>query len=141
MEEAEILADRVAIINGGKIIAMGTLDAFLVLLTFAVVFREWISISLEVLALLIIAALNTISIGLLISSVTRTERTATEATSAITWPISFITGIFFPSFLPPEWMRSLGDFFPASALLRELKEFKSHLFLDSGHDVTNINER
>ncbi len=95
MGEAEILAGRVAIINGGKIIDMGTPDTFLVLLFFAVGFREWISISLGVLALLIIAALNTISIGLLISSVTRTERTATAVTSAITWPISFITGIFF----------------------------------------------
>ncbi len=98
------------------------ISAFLVVLSFMVVFREWIPISPEILGMIIVAALSTMAIGLLISSFTKTQRAASAATNAIAWPISFITGIFFPSFMLPEWMRVIGDYFPASALLRGVRK-------------------
>ncbi len=98
------------------------ISAFIVLLSFAIVFGEWIDISPAAFAMLVVAAISTMSIGLLISSFTKTQRAASAATNAIAWPISFITGIFFPSFMLPEWMRSIGDFFPASALLRGVRK-------------------
>ena len=98
------------------------ISAFLVVISFMVVFREWTPISPEILGMIIVAALSTMAIGLLISSFTKSQRAASAATNAIAWPISFITGIFFPSFILPEWMRVIGDYFPASALLRGIRK-------------------
>ncbi len=98
------------------------ISAFLVVMSFMVVFGEWIPISPEILGMIIVAALSTMAIGLLISSFTKSQRAASAATNAIAWPISFITGIFFPSFLLPDWMRVIGDYFPASALLRGIRK-------------------
>ncbi|AGB04669.1 ABC-type multidrug transport system, permease component [Aciduliprofundum sp. MAR08-339] len=98
------------------------ISAFLVIISFIIVFREWISLSPPVLGMIIIAALSTMAIGLLISTFTKTQKAASAAANAIAWPISFITGIFFPSFLLPDWMRVIGDYFPASALLRGIRK-------------------
>ncbi len=98
------------------------ISSLLIILSFIVVFRELIIFPPSVILMLVIAALSTTSLGLLFSGITKTQRAAAGMANAIAWPISFITGIFFPSFLLPEWMRSIGDYFPASALLRGIRK-------------------
>ena len=98
------------------------ISAFIIMLSFFVVFGEFFYLSVEVILMMLAAALSTISLGLLLSGITRTQRAASGAATAISWPISFVTGIFFPEFLLPEWMRVVGDYFPASALLRGIRK-------------------
>ncbi len=98
------------------------ISAFIIMLSFFVIFGEFMYIDAAVLAMLVLASLSTTSLGLLLSGISRTQRAATGAANAIAWPISFITGIFLPQFLLPEWMRVIGDYFPASALLRGIRK-------------------
>ncbi len=94
--------------------------AFLVIVATWLVFGKLMEINPAIFGMLTIGALSTISIGLTISAFTKTSKAA-AATNAIAWPISFITGIFFPSSLLPDWMRVIGDVFPTSALLRGIR--------------------
>ncbi len=103
------------------IIVVELISAFIIVLTFFAMFGDLLTLSSEVLGMLVIAALSTVSLGLLISSITKTQKAAAGAANVIAWPISFITAIFFPEYLLPDWMKCVGDYFPASALLRGVR--------------------
>jgi len=105
-----------------SVLIIELISALLIVLSFIAIFRELIIFPPSAIIMLIIAALSTVSLGLLFSSITKTERAASGMANAVAWPISFITGIFFPSFLLPQWMRTIGDYFPASALLRGVRK-------------------
>lgn len=103
------------------VLTIEMLSSILIIVSFFIVFRDLFCPPLVVWGMIIAAALSTISIGLLISAVTKSEKAAAGAANAIALPLSFITGVFFPEVLLPEWMRSIGDFFPPSALLRAIR--------------------
>ena len=104
------------------VFAIEMISSILIIISFFVVFGDLFCPSAPVWGMIIAAAFSTISIGLLISSITKSEKAAVGAANAIAMPLSFITGLFFPEFLLPEWMRSIGDFFPPSALLRAVRK-------------------
>ena len=112
----EMLAGNILVV-----LIIQLISAAIIVIAFILMFQEIIIFPPTVILMLIAAALSTVSLGLLFSGITKTQRAAAGIANAIAWPISFITGIFFPSFLLPEWMRNIGDYFPASALLRGIR--------------------
>jgi len=64
--------------------------------------------------LLVMSSLLMIGFGMLLSLVTKTAKGASGLSTVLGMMLSFTAGIWFPKSWMPEWMRFLGDVFPAT---------------------------
>jgi ABC-2 type transport system permease protein len=60
------------------------------------------------------AAFTTLGIG--ITRYVKTAESAPIVVNLLIWPLSFISGIWFPVTGMPEWLKHIADFFPIHAL-------------------------
>jgi hypothetical protein len=58
----------------------------------------------------VLGALTFTSIGYVIASFARTEEAANGMTSIVQFPLMFLSGIFFPLEVMPEWLRGVATF-------------------------------
>ncbi len=71
---------------------------------------------LELLLLVIFTAAVFVSLGLSISSIANTENTAAPIANAIILPMMFLSGIFFPRSVIPDWLAPVTDYLPLTYL-------------------------
>jgi ABC-2 type transport system permease protein len=70
----------------------------------------------------IVGAVTFIGIGYVIASFARTEEAANGMTSAVQFPLMFLSGIFFPIEVMPEWLRGVATFLPLTYLGDALRQ-------------------
>ncbi|HXG25445.1 MAG TPA: ABC transporter permease [Candidatus Binatia bacterium] len=70
----------------------------------------------------ILGALTFTSIGYVIASFARTEEAANGITSIVQFPLMFLSGIFFPLEVMPEWLRGVATFMPLTYLGDALRQ-------------------
>ncbi len=63
-----------------------------------------------------LGAVTFVSIGYVIASFARTEEAANGMTSVVQFPLMFLSGIFFPIELMPQWLRGVATFMPLTYL-------------------------
>jgi len=64
--------------------------------------------------MIILVALMMIGLGMLLSLVTKTVRSATNLSVVIGLMLAFMAGIWFPKWWLPKWMQILADIFPGA---------------------------
>jgi ABC-2 type transport system permease protein len=69
-----------------------------------------------------LGALTFTSIGYVIASFARTEEAANGMTSVVQFPLMFLSGIFFPLEVMPEWLRGVATFMPLTYLGDALRQ-------------------
>jgi ABC-2 type transport system permease protein len=69
-----------------------------------------------------IGALTFTSLGYVIASFARTEEAANGMTSIVQFPLMFLSGIFFPLEVMPEWLRGVATFMPLTYLGDALRQ-------------------
>jgi ABC-2 type transport system permease protein len=69
-----------------------------------------------------LGALTFTSIGYVIASFARTEEAANGITSIVQFPLMFLSGIFFPLEVMPEWLRGVATFMPLTYLGDALRQ-------------------
>jgi ABC-2 type transport system permease protein len=69
-----------------------------------------------------LGALTFTSLGYVIGSFARTEEAATGITGAVQFPMMFLSGIFFPIEVMPEWLRGVATFMPLTYLGDALRQ-------------------
>ena len=69
-----------------------------------------------------VGALTFVSIGYVIASFARTEEAANGMTSIVQFPLMFLSGIFFPLEIMPDWLRSVATFMPLTYLGDALRQ-------------------
>jgi ABC-2 type transport system permease protein len=69
-----------------------------------------------------LGALTFTSVGYVIASFARTEEAATGLTSVVQFPLMFLSGIFFPLEVMPEWLRGVATFMPLTYLGDALRQ-------------------
>src|SRR4029453_17071916 len=69
-----------------------------------------------------LGALTFTSIGYVIASFARTEEAANGMTSIVQFPLMFLSGIFFPLEIMPEWLRGVATFMPLTYLGDALRQ-------------------
>ncbi len=69
-----------------------------------------------------LGALAFTSIGYVIASFARTEEAANGMTQIIQFPLMFLSGIFFPLEIMPEWLRGFATFMPLTYLGDALRQ-------------------
>ena len=69
-----------------------------------------------------LGALTFTSIGYVIASFARTEEAANGMTSIVQFPLMFLSGIFFPLEVMPDWLRGVATFMPLTYLGDALRQ-------------------
>lgn len=72
---------------------------------------------LSLLAVLILGVTLLFGIGLAIGGWAKNESQAAPLANLITFPMMFLSGVFFPTFLMPEWLQSITKFIPLTAVI------------------------
>ena len=70
----------------------------------------------------VLGALSFTAIGYVIASFARTEEAATGMTQIVQLPLMFLSGIFFPLEVMPEWLRGVATFMPLTYLGDALRQ-------------------
>jgi len=71
--------------------------------------------------LLVMVALLTIGLGSLLSLITKTIKGATALSTIIGLLLSFLTGIWLPKWMLPEWLRVLAEVFPPTWAIEAIR--------------------
>lgn len=69
-----------------------------------------------------LGALTFTSIGYVIASFARTEEAANGMTATVQFPLMFLSGIFFPIEIMPDWLRGVATFMPLTYLGDALRQ-------------------
>ena len=69
-----------------------------------------------------LGALTFTSLGYVIASFARTEEAANGMTSIVQFPLMFLSGIFFPLEVMPDWLRGVATFMPLTYLGDALRQ-------------------
>lgn len=69
-----------------------------------------------------LGALTFTSIGYVIASFARTEEAANGMTATVQFPLMFLSGIFFPIEVMPDWLRGVATFMPLTYLGDALRQ-------------------
>jgi ABC-2 type transport system permease protein len=77
---------------------------------------------LAIVGLVALGAVTFVSIGYVIGSFARTEEAANGMTSIVQFPLMFLSGIFFPLEIMPEWLRGVATFMPLTYLGDALRQ-------------------
>jgi ABC-2 type transport system permease protein len=83
---------------------------------------ELIGSGLVIAGVVALGALTFTSIGYLIASFARTEEAANGMTSIVQFPLMFLSGIFFPLEIMPDWLRGVATFLPLTYLGDALRQ-------------------
>lgn len=65
----------------------------------------------------IVGAVSLAALGLAVSTYVRRAETAPAIANLTLFPLSFLSGVFFPTENAPQWVRTLADIFPLSHLV------------------------
>ncbi|MET1232551.1 MAG: ABC transporter permease [Candidatus Limnocylindrales bacterium] len=77
---------------------------------------------LAVAALVVLGALTFIALGYVIASFAKTEEAANGITQIVSVPMMFLSGIFFPLELLPDWLRGVAVLMPLTYLGDALRQ-------------------
>jgi len=83
----------------------------------------------------IIGAILFQSIGFVVASLSKSTQAAEGMSTAIAIPLMFLSGIFFPINMLPEWLYSIVKYLPLAPLLREMRA----IGLENATIFTNTN--
>jgi len=77
---------------------------------------------LPIVGFVALGALAFTSMGYVIASFARTEEAANGMTSVVQFPLMFLSGIFFPLEVMPDWLRGVATFMPLTYLGDALRQ-------------------
>ena len=104
----------------------GTMLNFLVIGILALVFMFIIGLAvfdfdmrgswLQLTPFLLLGTITMMSFGLLIGGTVRNENQAAALTNLLAFPMMFLAGVFFPTYIMPNWIQSVSQFMPLTPL-------------------------
>jgi ABC-2 type transport system permease protein len=113
-------------ILGGKVIAQttrGMMQGIIVLTLSIVLFGVVVQGSIAlILGILLLGVFSLVGLGILITSFTSTEETATMIMMTLTFPMMFLSGVFFPISQMPQFMQVIAQFLPLTYAISALRQ-------------------
>jgi ABC-2 type transport system permease protein len=87
--------------------------------------------------LVVLGALAFIALGLLVGSVAKTQDSADAIANAITLPMLFLAGIFFPLDAAPSWLQAIAKVLPLTYLASGLRDvaIRGHSVISTAADM------
>lgn len=141
LRAAPIKAYHIVISTGLVYIVLGFVSVLLLVLTAIIVYDfemvgDWFSFAA-------FSALGTISmfgIGLIIGGWAKNDKQAAPIAQLVAFPMMFLSGVFFPVFLMPEWLQNISRFIPLTPINEGLRLITSEGFtiFDLGSEIAII---
>jgi ABC-2 type transport system permease protein len=72
---------------------------------------------LSVIALVVLGVITLFGIGLAVGGWAKNENQAAPLANMITFPMMFLSGVFFPRFLMPEWLQTVSGLLPLTPVV------------------------
>ena len=69
----------------------------------------------------VLAAFMMVGMGLMIGGWAKNENQSAPLSNLLSFPMMFLSGAFFPSFLFPEWLRSISQCIPMTPVVDGLR--------------------
>lgn len=117
--------NRLSIILG-KVMAQtirGLIQAFIIMMMAILLFGVVINGNiLLVIALIILSVFSFVGLGILITSFTDKEETATMVMMTLMFPMMFLSGVFFPIGMMPWYMQDIAHIFPLTYAATALRK-------------------
>ncbi|HVO86606.1 MAG TPA: ABC transporter permease [Candidatus Binatia bacterium] len=88
---------------------------------------------LEIAIFLVFGIVLILGIGLSIGGWAKNERQAAPLGNIIVFPMMFLSGVFFPRFLMPEWLQSITNYIPLTPVIDGLR-----LMITEGKHLTDL---
>ncbi len=76
---------------------------------------------LSMILLVILGAVVLFGVGLAAGGWAKNENQAAPLANLIAFPMMFLSGVFFPRFIMPEWLQLVSDFFPLTPFIDGLR--------------------
>ena len=97
---------------------IGLLSLALMLIVALTVFNfdmrgDWLQLAV----LLVIAIVMMLGFGLLIGGWAKNENQSAVLSNAVSFPLMFLSGVFFPRFLMPEWLQGITGYLPLTPVV------------------------
>lgn len=87
----------------------------------------------EIAAFLAFSIVMILGIGLAVGGWARNERQAAPLGNIIVFPVMFLSGVFFPRFLMPEWLQGITNYIPMSPVIDGARQL-----ITEGKGLTDI---
>lgn len=87
----------------------------------------------EIAVFLAYSIIMILGIGLAIGGWARNERQAAPLGNIVVFPLMFLSGVFFPRFLMPQWLQGITNYFPLSPVIDGAR-----LLITEGKHLTDI---
>lgn len=78
---------------------------------------EW----LQLVPFLLLGTITLMGFGLLIGGAVKNENQAAAITNLVAFPMMFLSGVFFPSFMMPDWLQTVSGFMPLTPLVEGIR--------------------
>jgi ABC-2 type transport system permease protein len=88
---------------------------------------------LEIAVFLVFSIVMILGIGLSIGGWARNERQAAPLGNIIVFPMMFLSGVFFPRFLMPDWLQGITNYIPMSPVIDGARQL-----ITEGKHLTDI---
>lgn len=76
---------------------------------------------LQLIPFLLLGTITLMGFGLFIGGVVKNENQAAAVTNLVAFPMMFLSGVFFPSFMMPEWLQGVSGFMPLTPLVEGIR--------------------
>jgi ABC-2 type transport system permease protein len=76
---------------------------------------------LDLYALLIIGVITLFGFGMAIGGWAKNENQAAPLSNVVAFPLMFLSGIFFPTFLMPSWLQTVSHYMPLTPIVDSIR--------------------
>lgn len=118
LKAAPIGASQIIFANGIFYLGVGLMSLALMFVIATLVFDFNMRGNYIELVIMAIASIVTMfGFGLLIGGWARNENQSAALTNVVAFPLMFLSGVFFPRFLMPEWLQNITGFLPLTPIV------------------------
>lgn len=138
LRAAPIKAHHIVLSTALVYIVLGFVSVFLLIVAAMLVYDfdmvgDWISF-------ILFTAIGTVSLfgfGLIIGGWAKNDKQAAPIAQLVAFPMMFLSGVFFPVFLMPEWLQNISKFIPLTPVNEGLRLITSEGFtiFDLGSEI------
>ena len=121
--------------------AVGMLSLILMIIAGLTIFQfdmrgDWLQVG----AVMVLGLMLMLGFGLLVGGWAKNENQSSIVANVVAFPMMFLSGVFFPRFLMPEWLQGITDYLPLTPIIDSLRMIMTEgkTLLDLGPELAVI---